>query len=440
MTSTVERYARHVDPAFTKLLGVFGYGRVFERAEDMYVWDEQGRRYLDLLAGFGTVNIGHNHPRLVARMRDFLSAHALNLSHTGPSPHTAVLAETLANAAGSPLEISLFSTSGAEAVEAAMKLARAATGRRRIVACDGGYHGLSLGTLSLSSSARMRAPFEPLLGLCSVVPFGDTEALGRELARGDVAAFIVEPVQIEGGVRFPPSAYLQAVRALCTRHQALFVLDEVQTGFGRLGSMFAFQQESAVPDVLVLGKSAGGSIAAMGITMTTAPLHRKAYGSMRRFDLHGSTFAGNAFACAAASETLRIIEDDRLCANSRERGEELLGGLRQRLRGHPLVRDIRGRGLLVAIELQAGVEKLAEILVGQWLSVVLLERGVIVQPASQAWNVLRLEPPLTMTREHVREAIDAIGGAFDEHRSLLPLLTRATWRMGAQLISGGAFR
>lgn len=438
--TTVERYARHIDPAFMKLLGVFGYGRVFERAEDVYVWDDRGRRYLDLLAGFGSVNIGHNHPRLVARLQQLLTAHPLNLSHTAPSPHAAELAEALARAAGEPLTMSLFSTSGAEAVEAAMKLARAATGRRRIVACERGYHGLSLGTLSLSSSARMRQPFEPLLDRCTVVPFGDDSALERELAAADVAAFIVEPVQIEGGLRFAPPGYFAAVRSLCSRYGALFVLDEIQTGFGRLGSLFAFQQEGVAPDILVLGKSAGGSIAAMGITMTTAKLQRQAYGSMRRFDLHGSTFAGNTFACVAASETLKIIHDERLSENARERGDELVNGLRARLHGHPLVREIRGRGLLIAIELTAGVEKLAETLVGQWLSVVLLERGVIVQPASQGWNVLRIEPPLTMTTAHVSEAIDAIAHTFDEHRTLAPLVARAAWRMGVQAISRGAFR
>lgn len=437
---TIERYARHIDPAFMKLLGVFGYGRVFDRAEDVYVWDDRGRRYLDLLAGFGSVNIGHNHPRLVARLHQLLDAKPLSLSHTAPSPHAALLAEALARAAGEPLTMSLFSTSGAEAVEAAMKLARAATGRRRIVACERGYHGLSLGTLSLSSSARMRQPFEPLLDRCAVVPFGDAAALERELAAGDVAAFIVEPVQIEGGLRFAPAGYFAAVRELCSRHGALFVLDEIQTGFGRLGSLFAFQQERIAPDVLVLGKSAGGSIAAIGITMTSAKLQRQAYGSMRRFDLHGSTFAGNTFACVAATETLRILEDERLCENARARGDELVAGLRARLRGHPLVREIRGRGLLVAVELTAGVEKLAETLVGQWLSVVLLERGVIVQPASQSWNIIRIEPPLTMTGAHVSEAIDAIGGAFDEHRTLTPLVARAAWRMGAQVVSRGAFR
>jgi putrescine aminotransferase len=247
-------------------------------------------------------------------------------------------------------------------------------------------------------------------------------------------------VQIEGGVRFPPAGYLQEARRLCTTHRTLLVLDEVQTGFGRLGSFFAFEHEGVVPDVLVLAKSAGGSVAPIGITMTTAAIQKKAYGSMRRFDLHGSTFAGNAFACAATLETLRIVDEEQLCANSRERGDELLAGLRQRLRGHPLVRDIRGRGLLVAIELRAAVDTLAEMLVGQWLSVALLERGVIVQPASQAWNVLRIEPPLTLKREHVVEAVDAIGAVFDAHRALAPLLARAAWRMGAQLVSGGAFR
>ena len=440
MNGTPERYARFVDPAFMRLLGVLGYGRVFARAEDVYVWDEQGRRYLDLLAGFGSVNIGHNHPRLVARMRAFLAAQALNLSHTGPSPPAADLAERLAGATGGPLEVSLFSTGGAEAVEAAMKLARASTGRTRLVAADAAYHGLSLGTLSLTGSPRMRAPFEPLLADCSVVPFGDAGALERELRGGNVAAFIVEPVQIEGGVRFPSDGYLAAARTLCTTYRTLLVFDEVQTGFGRLGSLFAFQQAAVVPDILVLGKSAGGSIASIGITMTSRAIQKRAYGSMRRFDLHGSTFAGNAFACTAAAETLRIIADERLCANARERGDELIAGLRQRLGGHPLVRDIRGRGLLIAIELRASVEKLAELLVGQWLSVALLERGIIVQPASQAWNVLRIEPPLTMTSAHVDEAIEAVAGVFEAHRSLLPLVARATWRMGIQLAAGGAFR
>ena len=326
MMSTVERYARHVDPAFMKLLGVLGYGRVFERAEGVYVWDDRGRRYLDLLAGFGSVNVGHSHPRLLARLHELLEARPLHLSHTGPSPHTAALAEALARAAGGALEMSLFSTSGAEAVEAAMKLARAATGRRRIVACERGYHGLSLGTLSLSAAARLREPFEPLLDDCSVVPFGDAAALERELTRGDVAAFIVEPVQIEGGVRFAPAGYLAAARDACARHGALFVLDEVQTGFGRLGSLFAFQQESVVPDVLVLGKSAGGSIAPTDRCAASICTARRSPGTRSPASplpkrCASSTMSGSARtrACAAPSWSPacgRGCVDIRSCARS----------------------------------------------------------------------------------------------------------------------------
>jgi putrescine aminotransferase len=303
--TTVAEYARHVDPAFVKLLGVLGYGRVFTRAEGVYVWDDRGRRYLDLLAGFGSVNIGHNHPRLVARLRAFFEEQPLNLSHTGPSPYAAELAGKLSAITG--LDTALFANSGAEAVEAAMKLARAATKRTRILYCERAYHGLSLGTLSVSSTQRMRAPFEPLVPGCAAVQFGDIDALARELKKNDVAGFLVEPVQIEGGVHFAPDGYLEEARRLCEKHGALFMLDEVQTGFGRTGTMFAFEQEDAKPDVLILAKSAGGSIAPLGVTMTTRRLHKRAYGSMRRFDLHGSTFAGNAFACVAALETLRIL-------------------------------------------------------------------------------------------------------------------------------------
>ena len=437
MSATAAQYARHVDPAFVKLLGVLGYGRVFTRAEGVFVWDDKGRRYLDLLAGFGSVNLGHNHPRLISRLRAFLDEQPLNLSHTGPSPHAARLAEALASAAGPPLEMTLFSNSGAEAVEAAIKAARAATRRSRLVFCEGAYHGLSLGTISLSASTRMRQPFEPLLPDCTAVPFGDADALERVLRAGDVAAFLVEPVQIEGGVRFPPSGYLRAARSLCSKYGTLLAFDEVQTGYGRTGSMFAFQQEEAVPDVLILGKSAGGSIAPVAMTLTTRRVQKKAYGSMRRFDLHGSTFAGNAFACAAALETLGIMADERLVERSRELGTEMLTALRDRLRDHPLVADVRGRGLLIAVQLRGPV---ARTVAGQWLALALLEAGLIVQPASQAWDVIRLEPPLTIDQAEIAHAVEAIGRVFDHYQASLPLLRHSGRRIVEQLLARGQFR
>jgi len=430
--TTVERYARHVDPAFVKLLGMLGYGRAFTRASGSWIEDESGRRYLDLLAGFGSVNIGHNHPRLVAHLRAFFDAEPLNLNHTGVSAFPAALAEQLAQTAP-PLDAALFSNSGAEAVETAMKLARAATKRTGILYCEGAYHGLTLGTLSVSATRRMRAPFEPLLPGCAAIPFDDLDALDRALDR-NVAAFLAEPVQVEGGVRFPGDGYLRAARELCTKRGALLILDEVQTGLGRTGAMYAFQHEGVTPDVLILAKSAGGSIAPVGVTLTTRRLQRKAFGSMRTFDLHGSTFAGNAFACAAASETLRILDDENLIARSRDLGAEWLAALRVRLDRHPLVAEIRGRGLLLAIELRAPD------VAGQWLALAMLERGLIVQPASQAWNILRLEPPLTIAREELLHATETIGAVFDANRGVAPMLARTGLRAAAQLLNRGRFR
>ena len=447
--ASVDKYARHVNPSFIRLLGVLGYGRVFERAEDVWLWDSAGRRYLDALAGFGSVNVGHNHPRLVARLKSLLESEPVHFLHVGPQPLAADLAERLAALTG--LDVALLSTSGAEAVEAAMKLARAATGRPGFVSCHGSFHGLSLGTLSVMGSTRMRAPFEPLLAGCSQVPFGDLAALERALSSRKVAAFLVEPVQAEGGVLVPPPGFLREAQELCRRHGSLLVLDEVQTGLGRLGTLFAFQAEGFVPDVLVLAKSLGGGIASTAATVTRRDLHRKAFGSTRRFDLHGSTFAGSAMSCAAALETLAVLEDERLADAAAARGSHLLAGLARRLAGHPFVRAVRGRGLLVGIELGptgAGwvsraapflVRELARSVFGQWAALRLLEEGIVAQPASQQWNVLRLEPPLTIADREIDTLVEATGAVLDDYRSLGPLVRDVGRRLRVQRRRRGAF-
>jgi len=447
--STVDKYARHVNPAFVKLLGVLGYGRVFERARDVWLWDSEGRQYLDALAGFGSVNVGHSHPRLIARMKALLDAEPVHFLHVGPSPAAADLAERLCALSG--LEVALFSTSGTEAVEAGMKLARAATGRAQFVYCAGSFHGLGLATLSVTDAARLRAPFEPLLPGCTAVPFGDLAALERALRSRTIAAFLVEPVQAEGGVILPPAGYLRAAQEMCRRHGTLLILDEVQTGLGRCGALFAFQGEGFVPDVLVLAKSLGGGIAPIAATLTRRDAHDQAYGSTRRFDLHGSTFAGSALSCAAALETLAILEDEGLVAAARDRGRRLVEGLRRRLDGHPLVRAVRGRGLLVGVELgptRTGVVNraapflvrgLARSVFGQWVALRLLEKGIVAQPASQRWDVLRLEPPLTIAEDQVDALVQATSDVLDEYRSLVPLVRDVGGRLRAQRRRRGAF-
>ena len=440
------QYARHVNRAFIELLDVLGYGRMFTRARDVWVWDDQGVRYLDLLAGFGALNVGHNHPRLKAALQGFLGEDALHLCHVGPSRYSAELAAALVALLPASFEVCLFSSGGAQAVEAAIKIARAATDRPTIVYCEGSFHGTSLGTLSVTDKARMRAPFEPLLGACAGVAFGDLNALEDALRKRDVCAFLVEPIQAEAGVRMPPPGYLEAAKALCERYGALLIFDEVQTGLGRTGRRFAFEHIAVVPDVLVLAKSLGGGIAPIAATVVGAELHARAYGSKQRFDLNNSTFGEHAFGCVAALETLRILDEDNLAARAAECGTLFIERLCMRLADHPLVTAVRGQGLLVGIEIgpteQGWSNKLAPAIVaftaekaiGQWLALRLLEAGFICQPAAHAWNVLKIEPPLTIAPAEIERAANAIGDLFDEYRSVGKLLAHITARLSQQAL------
>ena len=427
----VAQYARHVNPAFVELLNLLGYGRLYERALDVWVWDHRGNRYLDCLACFGTFNLCNNHQRLLTRLEKFLKSGFVNHFHVGPSPCMAELAALLAR---DGLEIALFCNSGAEAVEAGMKLARVATGRRKFAYCAGGYHGTSLGTLSIMGDARKRDAFEVSDEQNTEVPFGELAALKEALSRRDVAAFVVEPIQGEGGVRLPPPGYLQEAQALCRRAGTLLVLDEVQTGMGRTGALFASEKINVVPDVLVLAKALGGGVASIGVALTSRELHRRAYGAMERFDWHSSTFGGNSFSCVAATETLRILDEENLIANARVRGEQLICGLRKRLTGHPFIKEIRGEGLLVGIDIgptdatwlsraaPSVVSLASRKLFGHWVSLKLLERGIICQPAALRWDVLKVEPPLTIQEKETALFVDTAADIFDQYRDLPALL------------------
>lgn len=446
-----QKFAAHVNPAFVRLLGAFGYGRVYERALGTKVWDSENREYLDFLAGYGATNLGHNSPKLLEQVRGMLADDAPALVHTGIAVHAAELGAELAKLAA-PLTRCMFSTGGGEAVEAAMKLARAATKRKAILYCKGGFHGVGLGTLSIMGHGRLRDPFEPLLPQCFEVPFDDLDALEKALVSHKAAGFVVEPIQAEAGVLIPKQDYLRAAHQLCQKHGALMILDEVQTGIGRTGTMFAYEQEGFVPDVLVLGKSLGGGLVPVSATITRPEIHDRAYGRVDRFDLHGATFSGWALGCRVALATLRIAEEDGLPKAAKDRGEQLVERLRDAVGTHPFVKGIRGRGLLAAIELgptkSSGllgrllpgvVDVLSKRVFGQWLALRLLERGILAQPASQQWNVLKLSPPLTVTEDEIEKVVDTIADVLAEYTELRPLLTDVGQRLGTQFLSGWSF-
>lgn len=444
-------FDRHVNPAFVRLLGTLGYGRIFTRARGTRMWDHEGREYLDMLSAFGSTSLGANPEELTSAMKSFLDDDAVNLVHIGPQVHAAELASDLAALAGGDLEVSMFSNSGGEALEAAMKLARAATGRTRIVYAKGGYHGNGLGPLSILGSSRMRDVFEPLVPDCVEVPWNDTGAIDAALREAKCAAVILEPIQIEAGVLLPNAGYLAEVAAMCRKRGALFVLDEVQTGLGRTGSLFAYEREGFVPDVLTLGKALGGGMLPISATLASREVWNRAFGTAEKFDLHGTTYSGNAFACRTARTVLRLLQEKELPKRADELGAFFLTALRERVGKHPFVRDVRGRGLILGIELGAeprtGVGKLLSGVVdtlsrkvfGQWLAVRLLERNIVCQPASQQWNVLRLEPALTVTEAEIMRTVETIGDILAEYTELVPLLRDVGQRLGKQAMTGFSF-
>ncbi len=364
------------------------------RGEGAYVWDADGNRYLDLVSGIAVNALGHAHPAVVAAVTEQIAT----LGHTSNlyvNQVTVELAEELLDVAGLSGQAKvLFCNSGAEAVEAALKLSRL-TGRTKIVACEGAFHGRTMGALTLTGQQPKRAPFEPLLPDVVHVPFGDTEALAAAID-DRTAAVIIEPVLGEGGVIHAPNGYLQAARKLTSEAGALLVLDEVQTGIGRLGTWFAFQQAGIVPDVFTLAKGLGGGLP-LGACVAVG-----AAADLLKPGHHGTTFGGNPVCCAAGLAVLRTIAADGLLESTAALGKEIAAGVEAL--DHPLVTEVRGTGLLLAIGLTAPV---SGALAGAARTAGYLVNNV--QPDS-----VRLAPPLILDTDQVHGFLDALPGILDQ--------------------------
>jgi putrescine aminotransferase len=408
-------HARHVNPTFVQALDLLGFGRQFARASGLTVTDSEGRDYLDFLAGYGAIPLGHNHPEVRAAVEEVLVSEVPQFMLVCPQPLAAELSRRLAAVAPGGLDVCFLGSSGSEAVEGGLKLARLATRRERIVSAERSYHGTTLGALSVTGSKKHRAPFEPLLSGCVRVPWGAVDGIERELRRRDVAAVLLEPLQGEGGVRPPPSGWLGEVAALCRRYGTLLILDEVQTGLGRCGAMFACESEGVEPDVLLLAKGLSGGVAPVSALLTRRKLWERAYGSLSRYDLHCSTFGGGAVACAAALATIEILQRDRIPQSAAALGEQLGPALQEATRGSVIVKEVRGRGLFWGIELDAPLGKVGAELAAQWLVVGLLGRGILTQACGCAPEVVRVQPPLTVTRAALDRFCEALAATLREH-------------------------
>src|SRR5919202_5999233 len=318
-----DTYARGINPQFIRVLRTIGFDRVWARAEGAYLYDTDGTRFLDMLGGFGMFNVGRNNPRVRAALVEALELGTAGSVQLGMQPLAAHLADALAERLPPGLTRILFTSSGAEAVEAALKLGRAATGRRRVLSAEHGFHGLTLGALSATATPEFTDRFGPLLPGFAQVPFGDLDALERELAREDVAVFLVEPVQGKG-VNLPPAGYLDGAQELCRRHGTLFCLDEVQTGLGRTGRFLAAEHWGLEPDVLTIAKSLSGGYVPIGACLLRREVHEAVFDSMEHSVSHGSTFAPNDLAMAAGLATLRELDEERLVERAAPLGELLL--------------------------------------------------------------------------------------------------------------------
>jgi acetylornithine aminotransferase len=379
----LERYEASV-------LGVFGRPPlVLSHGDGCWVWDVDGRRYLDLVGGIAVNALGHGHPALVSAVSK-QAAEAIHVSNLFTSPGQIRLAERLLEVSGAPTGSAVFfANSGAEAVEAAVKLSRR-TGRTGIVAAEGAFHGRTTGALALTHKLAYREPFEPLIPGVAHVPYGDEAAL-RAAVSEETAALVLEPVQGEAGVLAADPAYLRLARELTTAHGALLVLDEVQTGVGRTGTWFAFQQAGVVPDAMTLAKGLGGGVP-IGALVTFGP----EVSGLLTAGQHGSTFGGNPLAAAAGLAVLETIESEALLEHAVEVGQHLVA--RVEALDHPLVSGVRGLGLLRAITLTRDVAPA--------VAVAAREGGFIINPVAPA--ALRLAPPLVVTTAQVDAFVDAL--------------------------------
>jgi ornithine--oxo-acid transaminase len=429
----LDRWARTINPQFVRVLRTIDFDRTWERADGAYLFDAKGDRYLDMLGGFGMVNVGRNNPRVRDALVQALELELPGAVQLGATALPGLLAEALLARTPARLERVQFTSSGTEAVEAALKLGRAATKRSRVISVDHGFHGLTLGSLSANGNPEFTKRFGPLLPGFEQVAFGDLDALEQQLRREDVAVFLVEPVQGKG-VNVAPDGYLEGAQALCRRYGTLFCVDEIQTGFGRTGKLFAYEHWGLEPDLVPIAKSLSGGYVPVGALLMSRAVHEAVYDSMQNAVAHGSTFAPNELAMVAGLATLQELDDEGLVEHTARLGQKLLELTRPLVEEFEVVSDVRGLGLIWAIEFAEPesrklswklIEKMqpglfAQLVVGPLFS----EHRILSQVAGHNIAVLKVLPPLVVTDEDIEYFVDALRSSIKRAQRTPSALTR----------------
>ncbi len=455
---------RYLNPQMGRILRTLGFDKTWSGGEGAHLIDSHGERYLDLFGGYGVFAIGRSHPRAVAAVEEVMQARTGNLPQLGVTLLSGVLAEQLLARAPDSVGAMVPANTGTEAVEAAIKIARAATGRPRVLYAEHAFHGLTLGSLSLNGDAIFREGFGPLVPGCDSVPWGDLEALERALAGvgspgggvvavdggvgagSDVAAFVVEPIQGKG-VHLPPDGYLAGAQRLCREAGALFVCDEVQTGLARTGRFLALEHWDLQPDLICMSKALSGGLVPIGAVLVSRAAFDRVFDGMERAVRHGSTFGGNDLAAAAALATLAVIDEEGLIERAERMGALLMELTRPLVDRYEVVRDVRGLGLMWGIEfgppagavgrrMWESVERRQPGLFSQLITVPLFhEHKIFCQVAGHRMNVIKALPPLVVEESEVRRFAAALEEVVAKAERYPSALARFGLRMAPRAVA-----
>lgn len=396
-------YREYINPNYAAFLQRLGLDGTVEEAKGARIVDDRGRKFIDFVAGYGIFNLGHNPPSIIAALRSELDALPLWNRPFLNAP-LAELAARLVELAPGDLQRVFVCSTGAEAIESAIKLARLAARRTEIVAAEGAFHGFTLGALSVSGIPGQSRPYRPLLPGIRHVPFGDADALADAVSN-ETAAVLLEPVQAEVGAVTPPQGYLTRARDICDQHGALLVIDEVRTGMGRTGPLFAVQHEGVTPDILVLGKSLGGGIVPIGAIVARPQVWGR-FGLS--FAMTASSFAGNRLACVSALAALAMLEEERVLDAGQRSAGALWAGLTQLAATFPnLIDRLTGKGMLVGLQLHD--HRVADAVVNRAIS-----KGLLIATAFCNSRCILVEPPLIIGQTDLSRGLKAVGEALRE--------------------------
>ncbi len=405
---TMQRYEQYVNPAMARLFRFMGLSTIEWKASGCFIEDIDGKKYIDCLGGYGMFSLGHRHPKVIEAVKEQLENMPLSSKIFLNEP-LGKLSELLAEVTPGDLKYSFFGNSGAEAVEGALKFARLYNGKEKFVATINSFHGKTFGALSATGRDLFREPFQPLMPGFVHVPFGNIDAIAAAVDE-HTAAVIIEPIQGEGGIIVPPDDYLPRVREICDKHDTVLICDEVQTGLGRTGKMFAVDHYGVVPDIMTSAKALGGGVMPIGAFIAKEFIWKKFIDSPF---LHTSTFGGNRLACAAGVAAIEVIKEENLVAKAADTGAYFMDKLQSLQSAFPeVIREVRGKGLMIGIELtKEGI--------GGFLMSELIQAGVIVAYTLNNPKVIRIEPPLIITKDLVDQVMKILAKAIEQANDMV---------------------